>query len=66
MKITLEFLEALLVRGWAICGSERYFEFRTPEGHSGTEYWSEPGLTEFPPAVEEWIRDNIPLRPCKE
>ena len=64
MKVTTDFLEALLVRGWSIRGVNGCIEFRDPHGVSGQDFKVE-NLGEFPPAVEHWILENIPRVPAQ-
>lgn len=81
MKATFELLHILLLRGWTIAGRERkgddgkyeqVLEYRRPDGMSGSEFQAcsdDRGfvpLSEFPPAVEEWIWMNVPMHPSPD
>lgn len=74
MTVTIDLLEALLERKWEIKGrifngfrpeGEVIIEYRDPTGVSGPNYWAKR-LDEFPPAVSEWIWNNVPMVPAKE
>lgn len=61
MKITLELVDILVWKGWEIRPVNGHVEFREPDGISGPDYQCENLSGDFPPAVAEWIRLNVPM-----
>jgi len=61
MKITLDLIDALLLRGWTIRGINGEIAFRDPSGISGSDYRCRSLAWVFPEPVADWIREHVPM-----
>ena len=59
-RLSVEVLEALLLRGWSITGivSAGLIEYRGPDGISGSDFQTDD-LSVFPKGVRTWILNKM-------